>query len=156
MRGSWLGVVLVALLPEMGRAQTHCVSNGELFLHDPSVIKVREGNQDVFYGVSTGQGIPIRLIANWDYCCGPRPKENPLGWTRVYCRGDTGTQVTVTVTPGPARRFSHWATPTGERCALRSPGSTGGTVQATLDCPSVNATRGWTQCRQQCQAVFVP
>ncbi|QSQ25554.1 arabinan endo-1,5-alpha-L-arabinosidase [Pyxidicoccus parkwayensis] len=489
MRWSWLVVVLVALAPELARAQTPCVSNGELFLHDPSAIKVREGNQDVFYVVSTGQGIPIRrsvdlvnwqfvgrvfpaqwdaqcndhnsvpawalarfstsllkpdqvwspdisyfggrfhvyysvtvpasrrvfvghasnsvldgslpwtdhgevfrstsatpyaadgpdvllfttstgaqraklsfggffggiyqyplnpgtgkpntaatrarlagrdneryhalegghlfqrgawyyLIANWDYCCGPRPRENPLGWTRVYppytpstpttladlpayrlvvgrstspagpfvdrngvklvngggtvllesrgnlvgpggpsvvehegryllvlhryverqlggasfcagsqaphvrrlhwtadgwpvddgphtltdathpesgtpdsvapcmpgvlevsatgggsvstscgnaeCRGDTGTRVTVTVTPDVARRFSHWATPTGARCSLASPGSAGGAVQATLDCPFVDATRGWTQCRQECQAVFVP
>jgi arabinan endo-1,5-alpha-L-arabinosidase len=71
-------------------------------------------------------------------------------------RGDTGTRVTVTVTPDVARRFSHWATPTGARCSLASPGSAGGAAQATLDCPFVNATRGWTQCRQQCQAVFAP
>lgn len=488
MRWLWLVVALCALLPEAARAQ--CVSNGELFLHDPSIIKVREGTQDVFYVVSTGQGIAIRrstdlvswqyvgrvfpplwdaqcndlnavpawamqkfatsvlkpdqvwspdisffggryhvyysvtvpgsnrvfvghasntvldgslpwqdhgevykstatsafaadgadvlvfttstgaarakltfggffggvyqlpltlstgkpnttvaptrlaarsderyhalegghlfkrgayyyLLLNWDYCCGPRPKENNLGWTRVYppytqstptrladlpayrlvvgrstspagpfvdrngvrllngggtvvltsydnlvgpggasvvehdgrhllivhrytsrqldggapfcagsqaphvrrlswtadgwpqddgphvitdpthpgtgtpdsvepcmpgvletsatagggvatscgsatCRGDTGSRVGVTVTPAVGYQFSHWATPAGERCALASPGSAGGTVQATLDCPFVNSTYGWVQCRQRCQAVFTP
>ncbi|NMO14276.1 arabinan endo-1,5-alpha-L-arabinosidase [Pyxidicoccus fallax] len=489
MRWLWLAVVLSALVPEAGRAQSQCVSNGELFLHDPSIIKVREGARDVFYVVSTGQGIAIRrsvdlvnwhyvgrvfppqwdaqcndlnavpawalqrfatsllkpdqvwspdisyfggrfhvyyavtvpgsnrvyvghasntvldgslpwtdhgevfrstaaspfaadgpdvllfttatgapraklsfggffggvyqlplslgtgrpntaatrvrlagrngeryhalegghlfqrgryyyLVVNWDYCCGPRPKESPLGWTRVYppytqstptrladlpayrlvvgrstspagpfvdrngvklvngggtelltsrgnlvgpggasvvehegrhllvihryaerqvdgatfcagtqaphvrrlhwtadgwpqddgphtlvdpsnadtgtsdrvepclpgvlevstpgggsvstscggasCRGDTGSRVGVTVTPGEGRRFSHWVAPAGERCSLPSPGASGGTVQALLDCPIVNPTRGWASCRQRCQAVFVP